>query len=1322
MIVWRIDICLKRIAALTLSVLLALPTDKAAYAIEQAAGVPAYMPAPGTLLVSSAAENPPVLRGIKIRTDKPFTFDLILDEAGHVLTPEARNAEAARLVRYFLAGITVPADQLWVNLSPYEADRVVPESLGGTDLGEDMLGEDYVLKQFAASLTDPNTDLGKRYWAAVGAEGGVAGDALAKIWIVPQSATVYQDGDKAFVTESRLKVECAPDANGNVIEPTAALSTILPAVEHEVNTGAHFARVRQIYHSLLLAAWYKDRLKNSVFAKVYADKNKVAGVDLTDPSVKDRIYEQYIASFKKGAYDFVKKERDPQTNRLSKRQYFSGGMNLEKAVSGSALTKKTWSNAVFTPFLKNATMFTVTLATMTLGMKSAQAQMPPQDALPGDDVERVRESSSALFMTTPQDRKKALARLVAAKADVSALLTDLARPSIVGTVKRSDAFEAITQKITAYFDTITSDMPLDVMPDRVTAYKVLAEEVKAFQADLTLDRPDAGLAGWIVEKVFDLVVLSDESAQARKVDLHQMFSYLARRAETDGVHISVRIAEDAAAVTDERALFHGLMGMLDGLMTESKNDGIIGLTALSASVDDGNLTLSVSLDHAAAGAARRLFDRAMLKRTPRADAVDRYQKVIDTFSADIHSACLSEMKTVSEGLRTTYTISLPELVTRPELERFSSWRHDFGSAYNPVVGILDMWQEHGVPLKKVADIALPLADVYQTLGYIKHPITQRSYAQFMTHIADLSAKFKSDRSYLAVIPMLNQKYEDFGAGLDNRDFYVNGLAGGIIGAASILSDFVPSNDVAAGEVNVASMAQVLTHRLPKEFAHVLDALDPAITVRTDPIALFRVFQNIFSNAKEAYVNNGHIGDFHFSAATQEDGSVVLMIEDTFGGMPKEILATARQGGKSTKTGEGHGYGLANVIRLIEERCQGRVKLESVQKTETTKGGTRYVITLPQLRQEVAAAKKSAQPAVTKRDLPVAILKFGQLRHDFNNFKNGFDTMLNVLLSDRGADVSSLKAYRQSMHDAHQTLAQFHNGISLDEFMLAYEQLHGITMKMFDTFLTERIVSDLKKARASIVGEQDAADHLSDISVIAGSLIMARNVLADHFPDLRDDMPVHNVDIDVLIRTLASSAPPSFSKKLDEFLQPLMVATDEIALARVLENVFQNAKDVWAEREGEGDFDVTTSKSLDGTVTIVISDTFGGMPEYVKKHIFDTGFTTKEKGSGFGLAIAKEMIEQRCKGTISVESTEGVGTTFTITVPTQAAATSSAVGKDVGGVKMDLTKASVTYQGDAVSIDLASAVPIDFDVKNFAGFSPVITAMRKVREGEEIFAN
>src|SRR5437763_1786879 len=76
------------------------------------------LPKPGQMVHLSPAFNPPVLKGLKVHPENPFRFDFILDKGTSIVIPA--KAGIQKLVKYFLASITTPEKDLWVNLSPYE--------------------------------------------------------------------------------------------------------------------------------------------------------------------------------------------------------------------------------------------------------------------------------------------------------------------------------------------------------------------------------------------------------------------------------------------------------------------------------------------------------------------------------------------------------------------------------------------------------------------------------------------------------------------------------------------------------------------------------------------------------------------------------------------------------------------------------------------------------------------------------------------------------------------------------------------------------------------------------------------------------------------------------------------------------------------------------------------------------------------------------------------------------------------------------------------------------------------------------------------------
>ena len=94
--------------------------------------------------------------------------------------------------------------------------------------------------------------------------------------------------------------------------------------------------------------------------------------------------------------------------------------------------------------------------------------------------------------------------------------------------------------------------------------------------------------------------------------------------------------------------------------------------------------------------------------------------------------------------------------------------------------------------------------------------------------------------------------------------------------------------------------------------------------------------------------------------------------------------------------------------------------------------------------------------------------------------------------------------------------------------------------------------------------------------------------------------------------------------------------------------------------GPGEIRITTRREGAGHVAVEVADNGKGIPPEVLPKIFDPFFTTKEvgKGTGLGLSIVYKIVEQH-GGSISVDSSVGVGTRFTVVLPLQPPAFAAA---------------------------------------------------------------
>jgi signal transduction histidine kinase len=98
---------------------------------------------------------------------------------------------------------------------------------------------------------------------------------------------------------------------------------------------------------------------------------------------------------------------------------------------------------------------------------------------------------------------------------------------------------------------------------------------------------------------------------------------------------------------------------------------------------------------------------------------------------------------------------------------------------------------------------------------------------------------------------------------------------------------------------------------------------------------------------------------------------------------------------------------------------------------------------------------------------------------------------------------------------------------------------------------------------------------------------------------------------------------------------------------VIENLCKNAVDAM---EGEGTITISLWKE-NKNVIIEVADTGKGIMKKNIKHVFTPGFTTKKRGWGLGLSLAKRIVEEYHRGKIFVKSSEiGKGTTFRIEMP------------------------------------------------------------------------
>jgi nitrogen-specific signal transduction histidine kinase len=128
-------------------------------------------------------------------------------------------------------------------------------------------------------------------------------------------------------------------------------------------------------------------------------------------------------------------------------------------------------------------------------------------------------------------------------------------------------------------------------------------------------------------------------------------------------------------------------------------------------------------------------------------------------------------------------------------------------------------------------------------------------------------------------------------------------------------------------------------------------------------------------------------------------------------------------------------------------------------------------------------------------------------------------------------------------------------------------------------------------------------------------------------------------VPIILRTIdylksRTSSKVRFSFEYDPST-PVVIPLNSALFEWVIENVFKNAID---SMEGTGELNIKLTESEKNAI-IDICDTGKGIPKSAFKKIFNPGFTTKQRGWGLGLSLARRIIEEYHRGRIFVRSSE-----------------------------------------------------------------------------------
>src|SRR5438128_10543113 len=218
--------------------------------------------------------------------------------------------------------------------------------------------------------------------------------------------------------------------------------------------------------------------------------------------------------------------------------------------------------------------------------------------------------------------------------------------------------------------------------------------------------------------------------------------------------------------------------------------------------------------------------------------------------------------------------------------------------------------------------------------------------------------------------------------------------------------------------------------------------------------------------------------------------------------------------------------------------------------------------------------------------------------------------------------------------------------------LSLKVAHEVRNPIAAIGLNAELVGDLVKER----GGPDMEEATTLVSAIREQVGALDAITEEYLAFARFPQPQYEEDsVNEMVAALVEFVRPVATRQAsageattDQAVPPM--AIDRTLLRQAVLNLVKNG----LEALGRGGKLTVGTRRVDDQVEITVRDTGSGIAPEVGKRLFEQFFTTKPQGTGLGLYISRQIIEEQHGGTLTWESAPGQGTTFTATLPIKRA--------------------------------------------------------------------